>query len=775
VTVVSFERLCGAALVLAVGVLSACSHEEPIPPLGGETGGSDGGEDHEPLPGGEGCEANWYAVDGDPVPHQQVGPEALSGSLANYQSQIEFTAPPKRPRTYEPAPVDPVFAGMGFETFAARYGERVGNDWFVEGDQPMTDSDFRALHERLRVEASSAAPNTPVPVAAAYGVGGFDAAWSSGRKLALTWCVGRIMPSPFSDQEEHEAHYAHMVETVEWATRAWERAGDVNFIHLSEYDSPESQGSGDCQPGENGIHFRVRTGPECIMGCGGHTYTGAIPQYEFTDPTQLDGTAEIVFGLHRFFWSVDEGRINALHELGHVMGFTHEHLRWLDEQVPGSCTNLYDIPWRGLTPDDPDSVMGVDSCVGVNDNLPRLSAWDRLGGYYQYTWGRRRASMMGVVSQVDDYAYDGTGQTGILWQTSRSAQIQRWTSTSTPGQTIEFAVDDLCANGGVPPCEGPFDSEGRVRPIPALLSGGASDLDVLFYGSGQVLEDALVINDGVGLDSLNMDLPWFSIPVVGSFGPGNDDQILLYRPGGEEDALLVFEDGEVTVVPMNFGGYGYPLAGRFRGFGGGRNDIVWYDPQSHSVSSWQWDGQDFDFTANSPFDGEALGLDAGAEYMPIVGDFNGDALTDIFWYSAGDGADIMWWSQSDMDSIIFSAASAQVTHDYRPFVGDFDGNGTDDILWFASYAEAVQVTSKIWYFTEDESYTSRVLSTQQDYSPYVADFDDDGCSDILWYKPDDPNMDSPLWRCLPNERDFACEPPLVTPAGAYPVGFGGAY
>jgi hypothetical protein len=56
------------------------------------------------------------------------------------------------------------------------------------------------------------------------------------------------------------------------------------------------------------------------------------------------------------------------------MGFTHEHLRWIDEQVPGSCTNLHEIPWRGLTPDDPDSVMGNEWCAGVNNNLPRLSA-----------------------------------------------------------------------------------------------------------------------------------------------------------------------------------------------------------------------------------------------------------------------------------------------------------------------------------------------------------------------------------------------------------------
>ncbi|WP_106088878.1 FG-GAP-like repeat-containing protein [Enhygromyxa salina] len=754
----------------------ACSQDEVIPPLG-ESGGTDGGDSGPPLPGGDDCGENWYAIDGAPVPQELNGPEAFGGSLANHQSRIEFTGPARQPDHVVPTPINAAFGQMTFEEFAARYAERVGNYWFVEGDQAMTDADLHALYDRLHEQASKGA-QPPVPTAAAYDEGGFDAAWSSGRKLTLTWCVGWVLPSLSANEELHAEHVALLIETMEWATRAWERAGDVNFVHLAQYDSPEAQASGQCQPGENGIHFRVRTGPECTGACGGRVFIEALPQYEFEDPANIDGDAEIVFGLQRFFDNEDEARINALHELGHVLGFTHEHLRWPEEQEPESgCNGLGEIPWRGLTPPDRSSVMANDFCAGVNTNVPWLSAWDRLGAYYQYTWGRRRASMMGLVSQVDDYAYDGLGQTGILWQTSRSARMQRWSSTGAPGQPIQFAVEELCADGGAPPCMGAFDSEGRVRPSPALLSGGAFDLDVLFHGPGSVLADSLLLNDGAGLDAVNLDLDWFSVPVVGSFGPGNADQILLYRPGAEEDALLVLEDGDVVTYPMNFPGHAYPLAGRFRGFEGGRNDIVWYDPQNDQVSTWRWTGlPDYDFAANGPADTtDSLGLDAAVEYTPIIGDFNGDAKTDILWYSAGDGADIMWWSESNNIGIFFAASTTQVTHDYRPFVGDFDGNGVDDILWFAPFAEVVGVTSKIWHFAENQTYTSRVLSTRRDYSPYVADFDDDGCSDILWYKPDDSGQGSPLWRCLPNEADFACEPPLTTPEGSYPVGFEGGY
>jgi hypothetical protein len=158
-----------------------------------------------------------------------------------------------------------------------------------------------------------------------------------------------------------------------------------------------------------------------------------------------------------------------------------------------------------------------------------------------------------------------------------------------------------------------------------------------------------------------------------------------------------------------------------------------------------------------------------------VGDFNADGRTDIFWYAAGENTDFMWWSDSNQFAVLFEVAAGQVDHDYRPFVGDFDGNGTSDILWISSYEEEVGVSSKIWYFEDDETFDSVLLSTNKDYSPYVADFDDDGCSDILWYQPTDPERLSPVWRCLPREREFACDAPVIPPAQAYPVGFGGGY
>ena len=751
----------------------ACSADDELPSLR-ETGTGETGSDEDiPLPGGPGCEANWYAIDGDAVPLSENEPEAIGGSLAEPMASIDFSGPPPRTRVYDELEIDPVFAELTFDQFAATYATSAGNQWFVEGDQAMTDDGLRALYDYLHGEALQAQTSGAVPVAATFAEGNFDSVWSSGEKLAITWCLGRIMPSPNVDAETHAEHLDLALRTMEWATRAWERASDVNFVHLREFDSPESWGSGMCQPGENGIDFRVRTGPDCIMSCGGRTYAEALPFSEFVNPGDIDGEAEVVLGLQRFFQTETEARINALHELGHVMGFTHEHRQF--EQNDPFC--MEGIPFRGVTPPDADSVMGyAGDCLGINQNQPRLSAWDRLGAYYAYTWSHRRTLIMGAVSLVDDYAYDGSGRTGIMWTRTRSPDLDVWTSTAGPGQPIQFSVEAKCATGEQPPCLASFDEDGRLRPVNAFLAGTAADLDVLMHGPGPALPDALLLNDTGALDPWDLALDWFTIPVVGSFGPGINDQILLHRPGPAEDALLVMDAGTFTVVPMNYAGYAYPLVGAYRGFGGVGTDIIWYDPQNNEFDIWQWSASDpFTFSESGPTDANALGLEDGVEYVPIVGDFNADEQTDIFWYSAGEHTDFMWWSDSNQDVVLFDVATVHVDQDYRPFVGDFDGNGTSDILWFAPYAEAVGVSSKIWYFEENESFESVALSTNKDYSPYVADFDDDGCSDILWYQPTDPQRLSPVWRCTPGQREFACDSPVAPPAGAYPVGFGGGY
>ncbi len=125
--------------------------------------------------------------------------------------------------------------------------------------------------------------------------------------------------------------------------------------------------------------------------------------------------------------------------------------------------------------------------------------------------------------------------------------------------------------------------------------------------------------------------------------------------------------------------------------------------------------------------------------------------------------------------MLFEPHTRQVDGEYRPFVGDFDGDGVDDILWYRMFDEIEGGPSVIWYFDEVGGHQAEAFTIHRDYSPYVADFDQDGCTDILWYRPDEPLNESPLWRCVPGERDFSCDPPVTPPDEGYPIGYGGAY
>jgi hypothetical protein len=74
----------------------------------------------------------------------------------------------------------------------------------------------------------------------------------------------------------------------------------------------------------------------------------------------------------------------------------------------------------------------------------------------------------------------------------------------------------------------------------------------------------------------------------------------------------------------------------------------------------------------------------------------------------------------------------QVTGTYEPFVADFDGNGRSDILWYAAGA----ADDYLWLYRRDGS--GRVVQPKTvvgAYEPIVGDFDGNGRDDILWYRP----------------------------------------
>jgi len=180
--------------------------------------------------------------------------------------------------------------------------------------------------------------------------GGADAKWDAATALNITYCVSSNFGS----------RYNTVVQAMNTATGAWEGAANVNFVHLSQYDSA-------CTASQKGVIFDVRP-----VNVGGQYLARAFfPNQSRTSRNVLiDNSAFTSQGI-----SLD-GVLR--HELGHALGFRHEHTR----PEAGACYE--DSNWRALTPYDSGSVMHYPQCNGTNSWALNLTSTDKTGASALY-------------------------------------------------------------------------------------------------------------------------------------------------------------------------------------------------------------------------------------------------------------------------------------------------------------------------------------------------------------------------------------------------------
>jgi len=72
---------------------------------------------------------------------------------------------------------------------------------------------------------------------------------------------------------------------------------------------------------------------------------------------------------------------------------------------------------------------------------------------------------------------------------------------------------------------------------------------------------------------------------------------------------------------------------------------------------------------------------AGGSHTPFAGDFDGNGVDDIFFYTPGSAADPMWFNTTG--TFAGTRVNRSVDGTYVPAAADFDGNGVDDAIWFS--------------------------------------------------------------------------------------------
>lgn len=332
------------------------------------------------------------------------------------------------PRAAEAA-CDPKVKPATFAAFKeCTYREPDTGIWIVDGDVPITSE--QAL--RKFYDAMVLTPATPA--AAELGrrsvelivnrVNNADDIWPAAQRCAIRYCVSRASTG---------GNYQAVVDAMAAAAGAWTRFMGTNMVHVPAQD-------GNCTPQNNQVEFDVQqVSGRPYLARAFFPAQGRATRNVLIDTTAFSTTPPLTLqGILR-------------HEIGHALGFRHEHTR----PEAGRC--FEDNSWRPLTPYDSASVMHYPQCGGTAGWALDLSANDIAGGVALYgnaTRCSQGGSPVDCTVFNDGYTSPSARADAIYFRAGSSVCIPDGTATGTcrkwfgrctvrsSGERVNFTVFD---------------------------------------------------------------------------------------------------------------------------------------------------------------------------------------------------------------------------------------------------------------------------------------------------------------------------------------------
>lgn len=188
--------------------------------------------------------------------------------------------------------------------------------------------------------------------------------WAPGTVLSY-----RVVRSSFAQ----ESHYKMVVDAMRAATEEWEHTCGINFEHRADLDSRPGIDREGCLF----VVYQFEAGGKVIAS----SFFPSDPperRHVLVDPSYYTTSFDKV-GVFR-------------HELGHILGFRHEHIR---NEAPPVCPNEPLWETQVLSKYDPKSVMHY-FCGGVGTNALKISDLDRKGARMVYGPPLAAAALVGA-------------------------------------------------------------------------------------------------------------------------------------------------------------------------------------------------------------------------------------------------------------------------------------------------------------------------------------------------------------------------------------------